>query len=159
MNLTIAFRNVAAAILLFAACNAVAQPASEIEKVKVANQAYYEALSARDIRAMEQIWSRTPDATNVAPPTRPAAHVGWDAIRKNYLGFWGTLDELTVSMEQPTVRINGSVAWVYGIEKAQRRTKTGQTSSGPNFGTSIFVNQSGHWLMIFHQVALIPESK
>jgi len=159
MNQSIVFGNIAAAILLFAACNVVAQPASEIEKVKAANQAYYEALSARDIRAMEQVWSRTPDDTNVAPPTRPAAHIGWDAVRKNYLEFWGTLDELTVSMEQPTIRINGPVAWVFGIEKAQRRTKTGQTSGGPNFGTSIFVNQGGRWLMVFHQAALIPQSK
>lgn len=67
------------------------------------------------------------------------------------------MDQLTVSMEKPTIVIKGPVAWVYGIENAQRRTKGGETSGGPNFGTSIFVNEGGHWLMVFHQAALIPQ--
>jgi len=49
------------------------------------------------------------------------------------------------------------VAWVYGIENAHRRTKGGENSGGPNFGTSIFVNEGGRWLMVFHQAALIPQ--
>ena len=147
------------ALALFVASNAVAQSADDMEKVRAANRAYYEALSARDIHAMEQVWSHSSEATNVAPPVRLAAHVGWDAVRKNYQGFWSTLDELVVSMPQPTVHINGSVAWVYGIENARRRTKSGQSSSGPNFGTSIFVKEDGRWAMIFHEAALIPETK
>jgi hypothetical protein len=59
-------------------------------------------------------------------------------------------------MEQPTITIRGDVAWVHGIENAQRRTKNGQTSGGTNFGTSIFVKEGGRWLMVFHQAALIP---
>ena len=130
---------------------------SEVDKVKAANDAYYAALSTRSIPAMEQVWARTPRDVNIAPPIRPAAHVGWDTIRKNYQGFWGTLDELTVSMEKTTIEIRGSVAWVYGIENVQRRDKKGQTSGGPNFGTSIFVKDGDRWLMVFHQAALIPQ--
>jgi ketosteroid isomerase-like protein len=84
--------------------------ASDVEQVKTANQAYYAALSARDIAAMEQVWARTVQAVNIAPPVRPAAHAGWDAIKKNYAGFWGTLDELTVSMPDPEIHVHGSVA-------------------------------------------------
>ena len=83
--------------------------------------------------------------------------MGWPAIRKNYETFWLTLDEFTISMEKPTIKIEGQVAWVYGVEQAQRRTKTGQASSGPNFGTSVFVKRDGRWLMVFHQAALMPQ--
>lgn len=81
-----AFRRSAAApvLILFASLQAIAQTGGDIEKVKAANAAYYEALSARDIAAMEQVWSHTAAATNVAPPVRLAAHTGWDAVRKNY---------------------------------------------------------------------------
>ena len=109
--------------------NSMAQQ-SEVDKVKAANDGYYVALSARDLQAMEQVWSRTAEVVNIAPPVRPSAHVGWEAVKKNYTEFWNTLDQLTVSMEKPTIVIKGPVAWVYGIENAQRRTKGGETSGG-----------------------------
>jgi ketosteroid isomerase-like protein len=132
---------------------------SDTEQVKAANAAYYAALSARDLSAMEKVWSRSARDVNVAPPIRPAAHVGWDLIKKNYQGFWSTLDELTVSMESPAIAIHGPVAWVYGIEQSRRRAKNGQTSGGPNFGTSIFVKDGDGWKMVFHQAALIPPQR
>lgn len=85
-----------AAVVFWAASNVLAQTADDAENVKAANRAYYQALSARDPAAMESLWSHTAEATNVAPPIRLAAHVGWDAVRKNYQDFWNTLDELTV---------------------------------------------------------------
>jgi hypothetical protein len=132
---------------------------SEIDQVQVANRAYYAALSARDLAEMEQVWAKSAQISNVAPPIKPVAHIGWDAIKKNYQTYWATLDELAVSMAEPRVVIHGPVAWVYGIEQANRRMKGGEVSGGPNFGTSIFVNEGGQWLMVFHQTALIPSSK
>ena len=138
--------------------NAMAE-SSDFDQVKAANQAYYAALSARDLSAMERVWAQTPQAVNVAPPVRPAAHVGWDTIKKNYQTFWATLDELSVAMPEPHTEIRGTVAWVYGIEQAKRKTKNGQVSGGPNFGTSIFIKEGGRWLMVFHQAALIPKPR
>ena len=135
----------------------VARAASEQDAVRAANQAYYSALSARDIKAMEQVWSRSADDVLVAPPIRPAAHVSWDKIKKQYETFWATLEELTVSMDESTVHMEGTVAWVYGTEQAKRRTKDGKVSGGPNFGTNIFVKRDGRWLMVFHQAALMPQ--
>jgi len=128
--------------------------ASDMEAVEAANRSYYAALSARDLRAMEQVWSRSSDDVNVAPPVRPVAHVGWAAVKKNYEAYWSTLEELTVSMEDPAITIEGTAAWVFGTEQARRRTRDGQASGGANFGTSIFVKRDGRWLMVFHQSAL-----
>jgi ketosteroid isomerase-like protein len=148
---------IALALLLGGVGLSVAQPASDIEAVKAASQSYYAALSARDIHAMEKVWAQSPDDVNVAPPIRPVANMGWATIKKNYDTFWSTLDELTVSMENPAIKIEENVAWVYGTEQAKRRTKDGQVSAGPNFGTSIFVKRDGRWLMVFHQAALMPQ--
>ena len=145
---------------LSVAASGVAVPeTSDLDQVKAANQAYYTALSARDISAMDSVWSRSPNDVNIAPPVRPAAHTGWEAIRKNYETFWATLDELNVSMPDPKINIHGSVAWIYGIEQATRKAKDGQTSGGPNFGTSIFVKERGRWVMVLHQAALIPHPR
>ena len=145
--------------LSFAVSTFARSEVSDFDQVKAANQAYYAALSARDLTAMEHVWAQSPRDVNVAPPIKPAAHTGWDTIKKNYQTFWATLDELIVSMEEPQVVVHDSVAWVYGIEQARRRAKNGEVSAGPNFGTSIFIKEGGRWLMVFHQAALIPGPK
>lgn len=152
----LAARIAALALLPLLSAPSHAQSAADIAGVREANDAYYRALSARDLQAMEQIWSRTPVDTNIAPPFRPVVHVGWDAVRRQYETFWPTLAELTVTMEQPTIHIEGNVAWVHGIESARRRTRSGEVGEGRNLGTSVFVRRGDAWRMVFHQAAAIP---
>ena len=106
---------------------AQAEGTSEVAAVKAANQSYYTALSARDLLAMEKVWSQSADDVNVAPPVRPTAHVGWDAIKKNYQAFWGTLDELTVAMENPAVNIE---AMLLGFTASNTQAAEQRWSSG-----------------------------
>jgi hypothetical protein len=49
---------------------------SEITKIKASNDAYYEALSARDMRAMEKVWTCAADNMLIAPPANPRVYVG-----------------------------------------------------------------------------------
>jgi ketosteroid isomerase-like protein len=127
-----------------------------MDEIANANRAYYAALSARNIEAMAGIWDRSAEAVNIAPPTRPVAHVGWPAIRRNYEQFWSTLRFLAVEMNTPSIAMRGDTAWVYGIETTQRFTADGGAQEGKNYGTSIFVKSGGRWLMAFHQAAPIP---
>jgi len=131
---------------------------NEPSKVKAANNAYYKALSARDMCAMEKIWTCTEKDILIAPPMNPVTHVGWEAIKRNWEAYWPRFSRFTVSMVVTTVNINGPVAWVHGIETSRRCTKTGEMSSGRNHGTNIFVNRDGSWLMAFHQAAIVPEN-
>jgi spermidine/putrescine-binding protein len=105
---------------------------------------------------MERVWSAGLNDVNIAPPIRPAAHIGWDTIKQNYQTYWATLDELNVSMAEPHIVIQGGVGWVYGVEQAKRKSKEGKISGGSNFGTSIFVKEGERWVLTFHQAALIP---
>ena len=140
----------------FAAGNAVAQKVSEMDAVKAASQAFYAALSARDVGAMQKVWSSDADIQNIGPRSK-AATVGWDAIGKGFEATFANFPELKVSMEQSQIKINGSTAWVSGIEKAQRKNKAGEASSGANLGTSIFVKQGGRWLMVLHHASAVPQ--
>jgi hypothetical protein len=58
---------------------------------------------------MEQVWSQSPDDVNIAPPVRPAAHVGWAEVKKTYEAFWATLDELAVAMDNPSIKVQGTL--------------------------------------------------
>ena len=70
---------------------------------------------------------------------------------------FNNLPELKVSMEQARIMIHGSTAWVSGIEKAHRKNKAGEASSGAYFGTIILVKQGGCWLMIYHHASAVPQ--
>jgi ketosteroid isomerase-like protein len=129
--------------------------ASDADKVLAANAAYYRALSARDLQAMAEIWTGANDNILIAPPVDPLTHIGWDAIKRNWERYWPQFESYSVSMAEPTVNVNGPVAWVHGIETAKRRTKAGKRSSSTNHGTNIFVKDGERWRMVFHQAALI----
>ena len=62
-----------------------AQQAADGEAVKAANQSFYTALSARDLKAMQAVWANKPYVVNIGPRSKIAA-VGYDeAVTK----YWG----------------------------------------------------------------------
>jgi ketosteroid isomerase-like protein len=134
-----------------------AKQSSEISKVKAGNLAYYKALSARDLRAMEAVWTCAADNILIAPPVDPHSHVGWAAIKRYWEAYWPAFDQFSVSMRVTNVNISGPVAWVHGVETSRRRKKTGEASSSRSYGTKIFVNREGRWRMTFHQSGVIAK--
>lgn len=122
--------------LLLSCTIAAAQQSSEIDAVKAANQAFYSAFSARDVTAMQKVWSSDADIQNIGP-TNKSVTVGWDKIGKGFNGLFETYPELTASME-PHIKIVEVVAWATGIEQVQRKDKAGTTSSAKNLVTNIF---------------------
>ena len=145
--------------LALAATPAVAQQkgkGSEVDAVKTANDAFYAALSKRDVSAIQKVWSSDADIQNIGPRSK-VADVGWDAHKVSYERTFDAFPELKVSMPEPRIKINGSTAWVSGIEHAERKTKKGEMSKGTNLGTSIFVKQSGKWRMVHHHASAIPQ--
>ena len=129
----------------------------EVKKIKVSNDAYYKALSARDMRAMERVWTCAADNMLIAPPANPRVYVGWSAIKRNWEAYWPRFAEYRVTMRVNKVNVSEPVAWVHGIETSHRRTKSGEVSSSHNYGTNIFVHRNDRWLMVYHQVVAIPE--
>jgi hypothetical protein len=91
------------------------------------------------------------------PADQPVHARLWDAIKRNWETYWPTFSHFTVSMTVTTININGPVAWVHGIETSRRRSSTGDVSSSRNYGTNIFINHDGRWLMAFHQSTIIPD--
>ena len=141
--------------LLLSCTIAAAQQSSEIDAVKAANQAFYSAFSARDVTAMQKVWSSDADIQNIGP-TNKSVTVGWDKIGKGFNGLFETYPELTASME-PHIKIVEVVAWATGIEQVQRKDKAGTTSSAKNLVTNIFQKQDGHWLMVHHHASRISQ--
>ena len=135
--------------------NAGAQQPSETEAVKAANQAFYTALSARDIDAMRKVWAGEANAFNIGPRAQKAS-VGADMLG-SFVATFANFPELKVTFEQAQLGINGPTAWVTGIEHSQQTLKNGDRQTASNLGTSIFVNQGGRWLMVGHHASALPQ--
>jgi hypothetical protein len=102
------------------------------------------------MRAMARVWTCAEDNILIAPPENPHEHIGWAATKLNWERYWPTFEQFSVSMQVNKINVSGPVAWVHGIEKTRRCKKTGEITSNRNYGTNIFVNSNGRWLMVFH---------
>ena len=108
---------------------------SEVKKIKASNDAYYKALSARDMRAMEKVWTCAADNMLIAPPANPRVYVGWSAIKRNWEAYWPRFAEYRVTMRVNKVNVSEPVAWVHGIETSHRRTKSDRQKR--TFGSAV----------------------
>lgn len=135
---------------------AMAQEASDIEYVRMANDAFYEALSARDTSAMMKLWSYRTEIRHIGPRNR-TVNVGLDAAMKNWEALFAAFPDFKITCEQGYIRINGSTAWVSIIEKARWKNEAGEVQTATHFGTNIFEKQDGKWLMVYHHGSAVPQ--
>ncbi|MDH3287075.1 MAG: nuclear transport factor 2 family protein [Betaproteobacteria bacterium] len=136
--------------------SAMAQEAWDMDDVKEANEAFYAALSARDISAMAKVWTHKTEIRHIGPHNKEI-NVGLDAAMKNWKGLFAAFPEFKITCEQTYIRINGSTAWVSGLENAHWKNKVGDTHTRTQFGTSIFEKHGDQWLMVYHHASAVPQ--
>jgi len=83
--------------------------------VASANEAFYDALTNRDLPAMERLWFPA-DWAECVHPGGPAL-VGWDAIRDSWRQLLGSTVTISVTPASVRIRIVGDVAWVSCVER------------------------------------------
>ena len=155
------FSRVAAAatcIALFAG-TALAQQPSDTDAVKAVNQAFYAALSARDLKAVEGLWANKPYVTNIGPVSKSIA-VGYDdAVTKYFSNNFNTVfSAVNASMTSiAQIQTDGKLAWVVGTENAKLTFKTGEVREFTTFTTNVFEKDGNRWLMVSHQAGVVPK--
>jgi ketosteroid isomerase-like protein len=134
-----------------------AQQASDIDAIKSANQAFYAAFSARDLKAMEDVWEKRSHVIYYNPRTKDAA-VGYDEVMDAWASLFDRLSKITISTSDVKVRTDGKLAWVVAIESAEvQPSRGGEPQKINTVATNVFEKLRGHWLMISHQAQMIPE--
>ena len=137
---------------------ATAQQPSDLDAVKTANQAFYTALSGRDLKAMESLWANKPYVINIGPRSNSVA-VGYaDAVTKKWALTFDKFSQISVSSSVVQLQSNGKIAWVVGTEKASLQPKDGgDPLTFEAFVTNTFEKQGKHWLMTSHHAQPIPK--
>ena len=134
--------------------SAAAQDPNE-QTVKVANDAYYAALSARSSSRIEQVWAHNAKVTNIFA-VNPAPTVGWDGVKGAYENLFARFPKLSVAMPEPMIRVEGDAALVVGVEVQEAELPNGSALSAKLPATNVFLRQGAGWLMVHHQTSRPP---
>ena len=122
--------------------------------VVTANQAFDNAVSKRDINAIEALWAHNNNVSIIHPSSKEPL-VGWDAVRKSWTeGTLTRYSEIQLSLLNPHVRVDGNMATVVGTERFQgKRVDNGQSVEFQALTTNIFEKRDGRWLMTHHHAS------
>jgi ketosteroid isomerase-like protein len=148
---------VGALLATIPAGNAVGQQLADIEGVKAASKAFYEAVVVVDDgSAMEKVWAQTPYVTYVGPRST-AIVVGWEAQKKYWIEFNKAFSQRTVALVDAHVHVVGNLAWEIGAESGLAQMKDGSTWKVDWLVTNVYEKIDGRWLTVSHHVQPKPQ--
>jgi ketosteroid isomerase-like protein len=146
-----------ALLFAFSADGASAQQIADIDGVKAASKAFYEAVVVVDDgTAMEKVWAQTPYVTYVGPRST-AIIVGWEAQKKYWSEFNKPFSQRTVALVDAHVRVVGNLAWEIGTESGLAQMKDGSARKVDWIVTNVYEKIDGRWLAVSHHVQPKPQ--
>jgi ketosteroid isomerase-like protein len=146
-----------ALLIAFSAHGAFAQQAADIDGVKAASKAFYDAVVVVDDgTAMEKVWAQTPYVTYVGPRST-AIIVGWEAQRKYWIKFNKPFAQRTVALVDAHVHVVGNLAWEIGTESGLAQMKDGTIRKVDWMVTNVYEKIDGRWLTVSHHVQPKPQ--
>ena len=110
--------------------------------VILANEAFYDAFSARDLSAMEDVWAREHAVA--------CLHPGWDALRgrDEVMASWRAIMENAgsprVAFARAEAYVLGTAAFVIGYERIGGATLV---------ATNVFVREGSAWKLAHHHAS------
>ena len=144
-------------LIVIAGSSTLADPSADIEGVKAASKAFYQAVViVDDGTAMDKVWAHKPYVTYIGPKSTSII-VGWDAQKQYWPEFNKPFDHRSVELVGAHVRVVGDLAWEIGTETGQAHMKDGTIVKVDWFVTNVYERIDGRWLMVSHHVQ--PKAK
>jgi len=157
MNWLSVFTTLSTLLIAVTGTSAVAQQAADMEGVKAASKAFYEAVVVVDDgTAMEKVWAHTPYITYIGPRSTSII-IGWEAQKKYWPEFNNPFAQRTVALVDSQIHAVGNLAWEIGAESGQAQMKDGTTKKVDWFVTNVYEKIDGRWLMVSHHVQPKPQ--
>lgn len=144
-------------LIVFAGTGALADLSADLEGVKAASKAFYEAVVVVDDgTAMEKIWAHKPYVTYLGPKSTSII-VGWDAQKTYWSEFNKVFARRSVELVGSHIHVVGDLAWEIGTEVGQAHMKDGAVRKVDWFATNVYEKIDGRWLMVSHHVQPKPQ--
>jgi ketosteroid isomerase-like protein len=132
---------------------------SDTDKVKAAIDNFHAALSALDIKKMDDVWAHDSDVMLINPRDKTGPSIGWDAVRRNWEAVFAVWSELKVTQKDgPHIHINGNVAWADATAAVAGKPKTGDpVTSAPTFESTVLEKRGDRWVFVSHSAWRVPQ--
>jgi ketosteroid isomerase-like protein len=116
--------------------------------VLAANAAFYQALEAGDMAAMDALWVCGDDAVCTHPGRTPLC--GWTDVRRSWAAIFSAGGNPQVIVTDERVTRRGGVAWVSATENMLAGGNTAVATA-----INVFEHDGRGWHMIVHHAAPI----
>ncbi len=123
------------------------------QAVLEANHCFYQALTALDAAAMEQIWLHEPWVRCVHPGWEMLS--SWDDVQESWRQIFSNTLSQRVKAGDVKLRLFGELAWALCLERIISRPESGNLISLAQ-GTNLFVHTSSGWRMVLHHASVVP---
>ena len=114
--------------------------------VLFANEAFYLAFATRDLKSMEEVWSRDAPVTCVHPGWRPLT--GRDEVMESWVTILGNPAAPAIEFRGARAFLYGDVACVLGYEVMQ---------AGTLVATNTFVKEGTSWRLVHHHASPVAD--
>ena len=120
------------------------------ESVEQANEAFFQAWSGRDLRAMDELWAKEGYASAIHP-AHPIPFLGWESVRAGWQELFARDPDVVVHSHGGTRHVAGPVAWVADSTMlASIPAHGGLAVLYSVLSTKIFEERKGEWLLIHY---------
>ncbi len=119
--------------------------------VAAANLAFYRALEARDISAMDQVWLHERSVSCVHPGWHRLN--GWSEVRRSWENIFANARRWTVACEDLLIHVLEDVAWTTCIELLTLSGSDPEEEPARMQATNIFARQDGEWRLVHHHAS------
>jgi ketosteroid isomerase-like protein len=121
-----------------------------VKDVEEANNAFYRAFEALDLRAMDDVWAHDPHVKCVHPGW--PLLTGWEAVRASWEAIFANTQEMRFTLTEVLVAGTEELAWVTCTENILSETdgRVGVTSI---LATNVFEHDRGTWRMVHHHAS------
>ena len=124
---------------------------SDETAVAAANLAFYRALEARNLSAMELVWMHDETASCV----HPGWHLlnGWEEVRRSWENIFANARPWMVACEAVGIHVLQDVAWVTCVELLTLSGADPDEEPARMQATNIFARQDGEWKLLHHHAS------
>ena len=127
---------------------------SEEIAVAAANLAFYRALEARNLSAMDLVWLHQAAVSCVHPGWHRLD--GWDEVRRSWENIFANARPWTVACEDSRLAVAEDVAWVVCVEIIRPFGMSQDDAAARMQATNVFVRRDGAWRMVHHHASASP---
>lgn len=113
-----------------------------------ANSAFYRALEALDLAAMERLWAQDASATCLHPGWPLCA--GWNEVRDSWATIFANTTTMRFEIADERIDVGEALAWVVCVERIRSTGPVGDVMVGAVIATNVFRRDGDDWKIVHH---------